>query len=54
MISALPEYDSFYIYLPMQVAQVYFRLFEDASSEGAAMPSVMATEEEIDASSERV
>src|SRR5690606_38109823 len=49
-----PEYDSFYVYLPMQEAQVYFRLYEDRLKEGAAMPSVMATEEEIDASSERV
>ncbi len=48
-----PEYDSFYVYLPMQEAQVYFRFYEDSLKPGLGMPSVMATQEEIDASYER-
>lgn len=49
----MPEYDSFYIYLPMQEAQVYFKLYEDRLKPGVAMPGVMATDEEIDAAYER-
>jgi len=49
----MPEYDGFYIYLPMQEAQVYFRMFEDKLKPGAQMPGVMATDEEIDAAYER-
>jgi lipoprotein-releasing system permease protein len=49
----MPEYDSFYVYLPMQEAQVYFKLYEDRLKPGVAMPGVMATEEEIDNAYER-
>jgi lipoprotein-releasing system permease protein len=49
----MPEYDGFYVYLPMQEAQVYFRMFEDKLKPGAQMPGVMATDEEIDAAYER-
>jgi len=49
----MPEYDSFYVYLPMQEAQVYFKLYEDRLKPGLEMPSVMATDEEIDAAYER-
>ena len=49
----MPEYDSFYVYLPMQEAQVYFKLFEDRLKPGVAMPGVMATDEEIDNAYER-
>ena len=49
----MPEYDSFYVYLPMQEAQVYFKLFEDQLKPGVAMPGVMATDEEIDNAYER-
>jgi lipoprotein-releasing system permease protein len=50
----MPEYDGFYVYLPMQEAQAYFRLYEDRLKAGATMPGVMATDEEIDAAYERV
>ena len=50
----MPEFDSFYIYMPMQPAQSYFKLFEDRLKPGVAMPGVMATDEEIDAAYERV
>lgn len=49
----MPEFDSFYVYMPMQPAQVYFKLFEDRLKPGATMPGVMATDEEIDAAYER-
>lgn len=50
----MPEYDGFYVYLPMQEAQAYFRMYEDRLKAGATMPGVMATDEEIDAAYERV
>lgn len=49
----MPEYDGFYVYMPMQSAQVYFKLYEDRLKAGAKMPGVMATDEEIDAAYER-
>jgi lipoprotein-releasing system permease protein len=49
----MPEYDSFYVYLPMQEAQVYFKLYEDRLKPGTEMPGVMATQEEIDSAYER-
>jgi lipoprotein-releasing system permease protein len=48
------EFDSFYVFMPMQETQVYFRLYEDRLKEGLEMPGVMATDEEIDASYERI
>lgn len=50
----MPEVDNFYIYMPMQAAQVYFKQFTDQLKPGAQMPGVMATDEEIDAAYERV
>lgn len=50
----MPEFDSFYVYMPMQMAQGYFKLFEDRLKPGVAMPGVMATQDEIDAAYERV
>jgi lipoprotein-releasing system permease protein len=50
----MPEQDNFYIYMPMQAAQVYFKQFTDQLKPGAQMPGVMATDEEIDAAYERV
>jgi lipoprotein-releasing system permease protein len=50
----MPEQDNFYIYMPMQTAQVYFKQFTDQLKPGAKMPDVMATDEEIDAAYERV
>jgi lipoprotein-releasing system permease protein len=49
----MPEFDSFYLYLPMQPAQVYFRQFEDRLKPGVPPPDIMATDEEIDAAYER-
>lgn len=49
----MPEYDGFYVYLPMQQAQVYFRLYEDKLKPGVQMPGVMATDAEIDTAYER-
>ncbi len=50
----MPEADNFYIYMPMQAAQVYFKQFTDQLRPGVEMPGVMATDEEIDAAYERV
>jgi lipoprotein-releasing system permease protein len=50
----MPEIDSFYVYMPMQAAQVYFKQFQDQLKPGAQMPGVMATDEEIDAAYERI
>lgn len=50
----MPEQDNFYIYMPTQAAQVYFKQFTDQLKPGAKMPGVMATDEEIDAAYERV
>ncbi len=49
----MPEFDSFHLYMPMQAAQVYFKLYEDRLKPGVEMPGVMATDEEIDAAYER-
>jgi lipoprotein-releasing system permease protein len=48
------EFDSFYAYLPLHLAQDYFKLFEDRLKPGVAPPGVLATDEEIDAAYERV
>ncbi len=50
----MPEFDSFYLYMPMQTAQVYFKQFEDRLKPGATMPGVMASDDEIDAAYERI
>lgn len=50
----MPEFDGFFVYMPLQEAQVYFKLYEDRLRAGAQMPDVMATDEEIDAAYERV
>lgn len=47
------EFDSFYVYMPMQAAQTYFKLFEDVLRPGAVEPAPDATDEEIDAAYER-
>lgn len=47
------EFDSFYLYMPMQQAQSYFRLYEDVLRPGATPPGADATDEEIDAAYER-
>jgi lipoprotein-releasing system permease protein len=47
------EFDSFYIYMPMQAAQTYFKLFDDVLRPGVTPPGPTATDEEIDAAYER-
>ena len=48
------EFDTLYVYMPMQLAQDYFKLFDDVLKPGAAVPDPMATDEEIDAAYQRV
>ena len=48
------EFDSFYLYMPLEPAQTYFKMFEDRLKPGVAPPDVMATDEEIDAAYERI
>ena len=50
----MPEYDGFYVYMPIQQAQVYFKRFEDRLKPGVSQPGVMASPEEVDAAYERV
>lgn len=47
------EFDSFYVYLPMKPAQLYFKQYEDVLKPGAEEPAMDATDEEIDAAYER-
>lgn len=48
------EFDSFYLYMPMESAQSYFKLFEDVLKPGVEPPGVMATDDEIAAAYDRV
>lgn len=43
------EFDTFFLYMPMEPAQTYFKLFEDVLRPGVDPPSFEATDEEIDA-----
>jgi lipoprotein-releasing system permease protein len=47
------EFDSFYVYMPMQLGQDYFKMYEDVLKPGVKPPGPMATDEEIDAAYER-
>jgi lipoprotein-releasing system permease protein len=47
------EFDSFYVYMPMQPAQSYFKLYEDVLKPGVTPPGPEATDEEIDAAYQR-
>jgi lipoprotein-releasing system permease protein len=47
------EFDSLYIYMPMQQAQKYFKLYEDVLKPGVAPPDPMASDAEIDAAYQR-
>ena len=47
------EFDSFYIYMPMQQAQSYFKLYEDVLKPGVTPPGPDATDEEINAAYQR-
>lgn len=48
------EFDSFFVYLPLQAAQTYFKLFSDELKPGAGKPGLEASDEEIDAAYERI
>ena len=47
------EFDSFYIYMPMQQAQSYFKLYQDVLKPGVTPPGPEATDEEINKAYER-
>ena len=47
------EFDSFYVYMPMQAAQTYFKMYTDELKPGALEPPPDATDEQIDAAYER-
>ncbi len=47
------EFDSFYVYMPMQAAQKYFKLYEDVLKPGVQPPAPDATDAEIDAAYQR-
>ncbi|HTM77532.1 MAG TPA: ABC transporter permease [Devosia sp.] len=48
------EFDSFYMYMPLEPAQSYFKLYKDVLKPGQAPLDPMATDEEIDAAYMRV
>jgi lipoprotein-releasing system permease protein len=48
------EFDSYFIYLPMQAAQTYFKLFIDELKPGAKEPDFEASDAEIDAAYQRI
>jgi lipoprotein-releasing system permease protein len=48
------EFDSFFIYMPIEEAQSYFNMYEDVLRPGMEELDPMATDEEIDAAYERV
>ena len=47
------EFDSFYVYMPMQAAQKYFKLYEDVLKPGVQPPAPDATDEQINAAYQR-
>jgi lipoprotein-releasing system permease protein len=47
------EFDSFYVYMPMQQAQSYFKLYEDVLKPGVTPPGPEASDAEIDAAYQR-
>ncbi len=48
------EFDSFFVFLPLEPAQKYFKLFEDVLKPGVEPLAIDASDEEIDAAYERV
>ncbi len=48
------EFDSFFLYLPLEPAQTFFKRYEDVLRDGASPPAIDATDDEIDAAYERV
>src|SRR5690606_17050270 len=48
------EFDSLFVFMPLEPAQLYFRTYSDQLREGFDELPLMATDEEIDAAYERV
>lgn len=48
------EFDTFYLYLPLEAAQVYFKLYDDVLRPGVAPLELDASDDEIDAAYERI
>jgi lipoprotein-releasing system permease protein len=48
------EFDSFYVFMPLEPAQNYFKMEQAVLRPGVDPPSVMATPEEVDAAYERI
>ncbi len=48
------EFDSFFMYMPLEPAQDYFKMFEEVLRPGMGPLDPMATDEEIDAAYERI
>lgn len=48
------EFDSLFVYMPIEAAQTYFRMYEDRLREGFEELDPLASDEEIDAAYERV
>lgn len=48
------EFDNLYMYMPLDAAQTYFKMFEERLRPGVEAPDVMASDEEIDAAYERI
>src|SRR5690606_10946337 len=48
------EFDSLFVFMPLEPAQLYFRTYSDQLREGFDALPLMATDEEIDAAYERV
>ncbi len=48
------EFDSFYLYMPLENAQSYFKLEQARLKPGVEPPGVMATPEEVEAAYERI
>jgi lipoprotein-releasing system permease protein len=48
------EFDSFYLFMPIEDAQTYFKMYESELKPGVEKPGVMASDEEIDAAYQRI
>src|SRR3569623_1703675 len=48
------EFDSFYVYMPMEAAQKYFKQYEDVLKPGVEPPAPDATDEQINAAYQRI
>jgi lipoprotein-releasing system permease protein len=48
------EFDSLFMYMPLKIAQDYFKLYEDVLKPGQGPLDPMASDEEIDAAYERI